>query len=140
MEKSLDRSELVAIRGGRESDLPFIYSTWLKNLRYGNSWFEAIDQEVYYDVYHNVIEQVLASPGVTVKVACLRDDPEVILGYSVFKGPRLDYVFVKSAWRGIGIAKLLVPTNIAVVSHLTKVGLALLRKRPNIKFNPFNLG
>lgn len=139
METSIDRSQLVAIREGREADLPFIYSSWLKGLRYGNSWFNLIDQDIYFKTYHAVIDRLLNTPGVLVRVACLKDDADVILGFSVFSGTKLHWVFCKDRWRHIGLAKLLVPTNIDTVTHVTKTGVGLLEKRKHIKFNPFVL-
>lgn len=135
----VNKSDLVSIRDVLPGDKNFILATWLRGLRYGNDWFEAIDTEAYYKVYHAVIETLLSLPTTLVRVACLKDDAEVILGYCISSGVRLDWVFVKGAWRGIGIAKILVPAEISIVSHLTVAGKALLRKRPDIKFNPFAL-
>lgn len=140
----MEKSQLVTIRDGKEEDRNFIFSTWLRGLRYGNDWFEAINSTDYYAYYHRNLEVILNLPGVVVKVACLKDDPEVILGYSVYRHisakdvTALDWVFVKSAWRGIGIAKQLVPSNATVTTHLTKVGKSILREKyPNVHFNPF---
>lgn len=133
----MDKNNLVAIRDWTPEDKNFILSTWLKGLRFGNDWFELIDSNVYYKNYHAVIESLLNSPGIVVKVACLKDDPEVILGYGVYKGERLDWIFVKKAWRSIGIARSLIPSNITTVSHITDAGRGILRKHPGVTFNPF---
>ena len=96
--------------------------------------------------YHNILEKFLLRPGVNIKVACLKDDPEVILGYSVSRNIKngeadisvVDWVFVKAAWRKIGIGKLLMPTKINAVTHLTKSGRSIVeQKLPNVIFNPF---
>ncbi len=118
-------------------DWNFILSTWLKGLRYGNDWFGLIEAPVYYANYQRHIESILQSPVTTIRVACLPDAPEVILGYAVMRGDRLDWTFVKKAMRGYGIAKRLVPDTIKSVSHLTDAGRAILKKRPSITFNPF---
>ncbi len=135
----MSKSDLVAVRDAVDSDRNFILATWLKGLRYGNDWFEAIDSKIYFDFYHKVIETILARPDAQVRVACLREDPDVILGYSVYAGNRLDWVFCKKEWRSIGIAKSLVPKEITMVSHLTSLGKSILRKHPELKFNPFAL-
>ena len=135
----MNKSDLVAIRDAVDSDRNLILSTWLKGLRYGNDWFEAIDSKIYFDFYHKVIETILARPDTTVKVACLLDDPDVILGYAVYAGNRADWAFVKKEWRSIGIARSLIPQEIQVVSHLTSLGKSILRKHPELKFNPFAL-
>lgn len=134
----LEKDKLVAFRAGTMEDASFIFSTWLKGLRFGNDWYGLIDSKAYFSVYHKVIEGILSKPNVTVKVACLKDDPGVILGYSVYSGTRADWVHVKKSWRGIGLARDLLPKDITVVSHLTAVGRSMLKKRGNVTFNPFN--
>lgn len=133
----LNKKDLIEIRGMYPDDWNFILATWLKGLRYGNDWFGMVDPSVYYEAYQKVIERILQSPGTDVRVACLKDSPDVILGYAVIRDSTLDWVFVKSRWRTIGIARSLVPENINTVSHLTEIAKSLLKKHPDIKFNPF---
>jgi GNAT superfamily N-acetyltransferase len=136
---SLERNELYTIRDYMPEDKNFILATWLRGLRYGNPWFNSIDSKAYFDSYHALLTALITKPGISVKIACLRDDAEVILGYAVYQGTRADWLFVKKAWRGIGIAKSLMPNNITVVSHITDVGRGILRKYPHIIFNPFSI-
>lgn len=77
----------------------------------------------------------------TIKIACLKEDPDVILGYSVLSNDyqTIDWVFVKSAWRNKGIARSLLPLYPTSVTHLTKLGKELLPKFKDCVFNPFNL-
>ena len=131
------KTNLVAIRDVTAQDANFVMATWLKGLRYGNDWFELIPSEVYFKVYHQVIEQILLRPKTLIQIACLKDEPDVILGYSVFEDSTLHFLFVKRPWRGIGIAKMLTPIGITTVSHLTKTGRAILTKTPGVTFNPF---
>ncbi len=122
------------------ADENFIFASWLRGLYYGNTWFREINKDIFMSNYHRALESCLQAPSVTIKVACLKDDPEVILGYAVLgANDTLHWVFVKSNWRGLGIAKALVPNNIKCVSHLTKSGLSILRRHPGVQFNPFNL-
>lgn len=134
----MDKTELVAIRDYLPSDKNFIFASWLRGVYYGDSWLSLMDKTVFMATYHKVIENLLDSPGVQIKVACLKDDPEVILGYAVLSrvAPVLHWTFVKSAWRGIGIAKMIVPTNTKIVTNLTKSGLAIMRKYPGVTYNP----
>lgn len=133
----MQKAELIAIRpvdpdGG---DTGFILETWLKGLRYSNSWFECIDQRAYFSTYLEIIKRILARPSVTTHIACLRDDPDVILGYSVTEPEILHWVFVKAAWRRIGIGSDLIPKDTKTITHLTKLGLQL--KPDFVSFNPF---
>lgn len=134
----LAKSSLVDIRDFTPNDRNFILASWLMGLRYGNEWFSLIDKNAYFSVYEPTLKKILSDPRVTVKVACLKEEPGVILGYAVYKGEKLHWVHVKAAWRKIGIAKSLVPEAISVVTHLSKAGLAILRKKcPEVSFNPF---
>ena len=133
-------SALYTTRDYLESDKNFIFASWLRGLYYGNSLFREMNKDVFMSNYHKVIEQILALDSTKIKVACLEEDPEVILGYAVLGGPtRLHWVFVKSHWRGILIAESLIPPTVDTVTHITKSGLSLLRKHPNVQFNPFAL-
>ncbi len=134
----IDKKNLIAIRDGVPEDHAFIMATWLRGLYYGDSWFSLINKDVFMTAYHLHLETLLKTPGITVKVACLKDDPEVILGYAVLTADRIvHWVYCKGAWRKIGIAKSLVPDNVTSATHLTKIGLSILRKKPRISFNPF---
>lgn len=140
----LDKTDLVAIRDATPSDKNFIMATFLRGLYYGDSWFKDISKDIFMGNYHTILENLLAHPSATIKVACLKDDPEVILGYAIYRVANqlsvLDFVFVKSAWRRIGIAKSLVPNNVWAVTHLTKTGRFIWKaKLPGAQFNPFLL-
>lgn len=129
--------QLIDFRAAKASDVPFILATWLRGLKFGNSWFKLIESDAFYEVYHKVLERILVKPQSKILVACLKEDPEVILGYSVVEDNKLHWVHVKKAWRKSGIAKALVPGNIKVVTHLTDVGKAVFLKKKDWVFNPF---
>lgn len=137
MEGVVNRSQLVDFRDSIEADHNFIYASWLRGLRHGNPHFELIDGEAYFKNHHEVIKSILDDFEVTIRIACLKESPDVILGYAVFKDDRLDWVFIKKSWRHIGLARDLVPKYITTVSHVTKVGMALLKKHTNVRFNPY---
>lgn len=129
------KNDLYIIRDGTPGDFNFIFSTWLKGLRYGNELYKLIDPTIYFKQYHKVLELLLKSAHI--KIACLKDDPDTILGYAVSTGACLHWIFVKKAWRGIGIARNLMSNDISSVSHITEVGIKILKRYPGIIFNPF---
>lgn len=144
--ESLNKTDLIAIRKYSPEDRNFILATWLRGLYYGDTWFKEIPKSVFMEKYHDIIDSLLLRPGVEIKIACLKEDPEVILGYSVSRTIQngeatvgvLDWIFVKTAWRKIGIAKMLLPSKLNACTHLTKTGLSVMRsKLPNVIFNPF---
>ena len=130
------RVDLITLRPGVPDDKAFIMATWLRGLFYGDSWFSLIPKNIFMKAYHAILEAKLADPRTTVTVACLKDTPDVILGYSVSRGTVLDWMHVKDSWRRIGIGKSLVPQNLSAVSHLSKLGKQL--KPANVPFNPFS--
>ena len=130
--------ESIRIRGLENGDRPFIYSSMLKGLYYGDSWFSRVDKNAFMNAYAKVISRMLDSSHVVVRVACLPDDPAVILGYALLSGNSiLHWVYVKKDWRKkFGIAKLLVPHPVSVATHLNSEG-AKYAELKGIKFNPF---
>jgi hypothetical protein len=138
--------EAIVVRSYTNLDRNFILATWLRGLYYGDTWYSAIPKAIFMENYHRILERFLAHPSVTIKVACLKEDPEIILGYSVTRLIKhgeadisvLDWIFVKSAWRKIGVAGMLLPSRLNAVTHITKTGLSILKQKlPNVIFNPF---
>lgn len=132
-------NDLYDVRDYSLEDKNFICATFLRGLYYGDSWFSLVPKSIFMDNYKKVIEALLSSPNVSVKIASLKEDPSVILGYSILSNDyqSIHWVFVKSVWRNKGISKSLVPTHPMQVTHLTKLGLSLLPKLNGAVFNPF---
>jgi hypothetical protein len=100
-------------------------------------FFSSIDQDTFMREYHGFLEARFKQTDCNIQIACLKDEPDVILGFSVYHGDCLDFVFVKPDWRRIGIANSLVPENIKMVSGFTRVGDIIRRKR-GWNFNPWS--
>lgn len=151
----VNKKDLVVIRDyietdkDLEGDTAFIYSTWLRGLYFGNSWpkevfqdprapidlYREIDADLFFNYYHEVIEKIISRKPTKISVCVLKEDEDVILGYSVSEPKILHWVFVKDAWRKLGIAKDLIPKDIQVITHLTKIGSLI--KPIQWKFNPW---
>lgn len=136
----MNKSDLVTIRPMVESDKNFVMATMLRGLYYGESWFSEIPKNIFMTNYHKTIENLLARESTQVLIACLSDDADIILAYSVLTplAHTVHYVHCKPAWRGIGIAKSLVPDTTKFATHLTKTGLSIIRKK-GLLFDPFAL-
>lgn len=126
----------ILIRDPQSNDINFILSTMLKGLYYGWSFWQMVDQEAFFSNYEPFLKQLMLRS--TIKVACLADDQDVILGYSMFKDSTIHFIFCKKSYRKLGLAKLLYPDGITTVSHLTTQG-DHIRKKLNLKFNPFSV-
>lgn len=131
------KRDLVAIRAAVKGDHPFIYSAWLQSLWAGNELFKLIKRDLYFKKYHDVVEALISLPDATVLIACLVEDPDIILGFSARHMDRLHYVFVKEDWRNIGLARDLT-WPFKEVSHITKTGAGIFKKHKAIvPYNPF---
>ena len=82
----MTKNDLVTIRDFRPEDKNFILSTFLRGLYHGGSCFSIMNKQTFMEHYHGVAESLLASPNTKVKVACLKEDLDVILGYTMLSG------------------------------------------------------
>jgi hypothetical protein len=133
---------LYDIRLGTQADTNLILATFLRGLYYSNEYFNKIPKDIFMDNYKLNAYKIVLGPTNKIKVACLKEDPDVILGYALLNSDEtvLHWVFVKAAWRHKGIAKSLVPDTITSVSHINEVGSTLLTiSEKQIVFNPFKL-
>lgn len=127
----------VNIRPFLASDKPFLFSTMLRGLYHGNSFYNEIEQDAFYANYSNVVERLLERA--TVSVACLPDEPDVILGYAITTPGVLHYCFTKHAFRHQGIQrKLWADAKIKSCSHLTHSVMPIKLLKQWV-FNPFLL-
>lgn len=129
---------LYDVRDLQAEDAAFVYASFMRGIYYGNSWFSLIPKTIFMTNYKKVIEKFV-NGGAVIKVACLKEDSSVILGYSILSEDyqTVHWVFVKNRWRKHGIGKSLVPAYPTQVTHLTELGKQLLPKLNGAIFNPF---
>lgn len=133
------------LREYRPSDASFILATFLLGVYYGDSaeypYIRLIPKNIFMEAYKKIGTTLLDSPKVVINVACLKEDPDVILGYSILSSDfsTIHWVFVKSAWRKQGLARALLPKYPTAATHMTVIGTKLMNKFENLIFNPFLL-
>lgn len=126
------------VRDAELEDKSFIFNSFLEGLYNGNSFFNLMKRKTFMESYKHVLGKIITRLNVIILVMCLNDDPRVIVGYSLIQdGHILHWVFVKKKWRKCGVAHFLVPETINAVSHLSDLGIEILKKYPEIEFNPF---
>lgn len=130
------------IRDPKDSDISFIYATWLNSYHY-DSWTKTIQKSIFFDNYKLVIDEILINAKI--KIACLQNDYDIILGYLVYDEPNIiHYCFVKNDFRQFGVANSLMVESkkhqgLLTITHRTKSVADLLRAKNNFTFNPFKL-
>lgn len=136
-----DIESLVTIRSYKPEDKAFIIATWLRGYYYGEKAIGEIEKSAFMENYNKRLNLLIDSGRLNIKLACLKEDPEVILSYAVMSPNEkaLHWVFSKAAWRKIGLSKKLIPATIDSVTHLTQVARSILKKYADIKYNPFLL-
>lgn len=123
-----------------DTDKAFVKATFLNGLYYGESWFSLIPKNIFFDNYKLIVDSMLDSPNVVIKVACQEEDEDVILGYSILSADyqSIIWVYVKDIWRKQGVAKALTPEFPVQVTHLSALGKIILAKKfKGTIFNPF---
>jgi hypothetical protein len=129
--------EEIKTRPFKAEDKAFVMSTWLKGQYYGHPYFSEMNKAAYNSQYGAYIEALLSKSEIKVVVACLREDPDVILGYAVLGPATLHWCYVKEPWRTKGIARLLTqPEPITAFTGFTKSGKAIAKRR-GWSFNPW---
>ncbi len=131
---------LYSIRLTELTDKNFVISSFLRSVYHDGSWFSKIPEKIFMTTYRLVAERLYSSPQCLVAIACLPEDPDVILGFSIVSidGTILHWVYVKKKWRRYGIASKLIPPTVTTVTHLNQLGDELNKKlNKNWIFNPF---
>lgn len=141
---------LFTVRDAEPTDTSFIMATFLRGLYHGDSeegphvilkFISIMPRKVFMDNYKHVAMKLISSPNTVIKVACLIEDPDVILGYSILSSDfqTIHWVYVKSIWRLKGIGKSLIPAYATTASHISHLGRKLMIKYKDMIFNPFKL-
>lgn len=120
-----------------ETDKGLVYSTLLKGLYYGNSYYHSIDKAAFFTNYQRVVDHLIGKPGVEVRVLGFSGDADTILGYAIVEGSTLHFMYSKTGWRKQGHTRLLVDyASIKNVTHITSAGNAI-RVKQGWGHNPF---
>lgn len=120
-----EKVETVVLRPFEpEIDLPFIYSSWRNSL-----WYDEKRDETKADKFYRLatreIKFKLRDPHSSVRIARLDSNASSIVGYSVFIGKNLEFLYVKADYRNQGIGSLLAKGFETISDPLTKAGRAI---------------
>lgn len=96
----------IKIRQMGPGDMPYVLSTWLRDLRDADG--SPMPDDLFFQAHRALIERVLADPQTVALVACAADDPTEIWGYVVAEPSEvLWWVQTRKALRGQGLGRRL---------------------------------
>lgn len=141
-------ADAIAVRPYRhDTDQAFIYSTWLRNYKHSSYFAKRIKPAIFFAGHHKLVDHILSKPTTTTLIAHPRNDEDTILGYMVCEAlstPVVHFVFVKEAFRKMGVARALLKASGMSVerlafSHWTYPVDELIQKYPDLIYNPYAL-
>lgn len=135
----------ITVRVASQSDIGFIFNSWLKSYKGGGLFTYDIPPAVYFTEHHKILERLLKRS--TVIVACDSQDPTLIYGYLIAEEiegfPVLHFCYVKNTFRGFGISNILLAclkiemNSPLFISHMTKAFKMRLMHKFHIIYNPY---
>lgn len=126
----MDEVSVVIRPFNAKMDEACIYSTWRNAAYYGGDWGSGPRpyDKYYFKAQTITIKNILQKAKI--RIACMSDDINTIIGYSVYTDKHLDFIYVKVEYRNKGIGKMLMPAKIETVTpHLTKIGKVIVEKK-----------
>lgn len=133
------------MRPHRSFDIDFILSSWLKSQR-GVPHYTMIHDSVFYPGQKRIILRLMDDPSCKFTMAVNRSDPDTIYGWICTQPGILHYMYVKHAFRNMGIGKMLLQHNLptfgtdeTVVTHISNY-YAFRQSRYRLSFVPYLVG
>jgi hypothetical protein len=115
----------MPVRPLKASDHALILDSWLKSYR-GSPAARFIHDDVYYGHMREAVGYWLDREPESFAILCAPTEEDVIQGWSCSAAGGLHYIFVGSAFRGLHLARSLIPSDIRRYSHFTLAARPLL--------------
>lgn len=139
MAEKAELEKLILLREAVGDDRNLVFSATLKALYFGCPYFREIEQDDFFKSYQQVLYMLLAKPSTVVVTACLKDSPNTVIGFLILSHDCVHFAYVKKKWRREGIMNFMLDgLEIKKVSHITKIGNAIRRKK-GWDFSPFGI-
>lgn len=135
----------VEIRSLIDTDIPFIFNSWLKAYRNAKAVTE-VNQNIYFSEHHKLIEKLLKR-GKTLVIGAA-GDPATVYGYINFEEVQglfvLHFAYVKHDFRTLGLFKELMKATqhdfklLGCYTHKLK-SAGILETKWNLVYHPYIL-
>ena len=143
MTTNTETATRITWRKAEPRDRDFVQATLLNHFYEESHWALRLTTRTFFDGHGPLVQTLLDRSTVTTLVACETEDPDALLGFVVFEhadqygnAPILDFLYVKKAWRGLGIGRMLFeatgfPKDLAGVhvSFATKAWFSTMAQR-----------
>lgn len=117
--------DIVKIPFNKDVHSGIILSTWPKGFYYGALNPHKQTKKAWFKTYFEYVKEALLTSHI--QMAALKDAADVLIGYSVIREGKLEWVYVKEKFRKNGVARFLVP-NTLEYPNMTKIGQLILEK------------
>jgi hypothetical protein len=126
----LDQVKIVirAFNPNNQKEVGLIYATWRNQAFYSAQTKPQLEPKYFFSRVTRTIRDILEHAEV--RIACIMDSPDTIIGYSISTGDHLNWIYVKEGYRRKGIGTLLFPKGIHTVTcYMTKDGAKIADKK-----------
>lgn len=128
-------SESIVVRPALDEDMNFVAASWFESFWKGAVRDTGMPFETYKAGQDALIRKLTSSCKVIVVAAAVA--PDEIVGYVVRDGDLLHYLYVKSAYRRLGIGSELA-SGCKRFTHLTRAGNRVARS-VGMSYDPYAL-
>jgi hypothetical protein len=127
---------MISLRAANEEDKWFLHSSMFSNLR---SIFRKMNVEPANSIYTPSADKHFAAllKRADTCVAYSELEPKMVIGYSVFEGPTLHWIFLKGTFRRQGIGTKLLPSGVHQYTHMPTPIAKQWFNRLGLRYNPF---
>jgi len=127
----------IIFRAYNGDDLPFLHDSWGSSYYKGSSAHKLLPPSEFHQFHRPIRERFFAKPNTCVIICADAKDPWHIIAWIAIEqipsGLILQYLYVKSAYKGQGIAKQLIkralPTQPVFYTHLTDRAARIMSKK-----------
>lgn len=133
------------VRDANSNDLNYILDSFKNSVKYDTILAKTCRSQIFNKEFPKVIDHILSTAKTI--VACVKDEPSVIVGYLIYSSNVIHYCLVKEAFRKLRLCWMMMAFAFGIedralqCSLLTEKAKKILILKPNLKieYNPFLL-
>lgn len=130
-------SDTVTVRQVNTNDKDFIFNSWLHSQYWSSKYYQKMPQTLFFKEYTRYITRLLVNPMCSIDVAVLDSDPNMVIGYLIYRGKTIHWAYVKKEYRSKGILTLLMKDKEFEQYTGSTIAGHSIAKLLNLIFNPF---